>query len=167
MSQPQHDTSDDTTMQAIMTALRSCYGSLDEPNFRKVVAILESDPYRPLIETLRSSGTEITESMDLNDDVAILLVVDQAGDQVGLWLSGVGPFAALVHQDAEGRYCWVIGPDHAPTPLAALVAAAVQHAGLQLLDRRMVTRKIRMQRFDGETEASLYQALFTDTDRIP
>lgn len=167
MSQPQHDTSDEATMQAIMTALRACYGNLEEPNYRKVTAILESDPYRPLIEELRSSGTEITESMDLNDDVAILLVVDQAKDQVGLWLSGVGPFAALVHQDAEGRYCWVTGPDGAPTPLAALVATIVQRADLQLLDRRTVSRKIRMQWYDGETEATLYQALFTDTDIIP
>jgi hypothetical protein len=167
MSQPQHDTSDDATMQAIMTALRSCYGSLDEPDFRKVTAILENDPYRPLIETLRSSGTEITESMDLNNDVAIHLIVDQAGDQVGLWLSGVGPFATLRQLDSDGRSLWVTGPEDAPTPLAALVATAVQRAGLQLLDRRTVTQKIRMQCFDGETEASLYQALFTDTDRIP
>jgi hypothetical protein len=120
-----------------------------------------------LIETLRSSGTEITESMDLNNDVAIHLIVDQAGDQVGLWLSGVGPFATLRQLDSDGRSLWVTGPEDAPTSLAALVATAVQRAGLQLLDRRTVTQKIRMQCFDGETEASLYQALFTDTDRIP
>src|ERR1019366_3245483 len=119
------------TVQTIMTALRSCYGSLDDPNFRKVYARMDSDQYRQLIEALRSSGARITETTDRNDDVSIQLVVDLAGDQVGLGLSGVGPFAALLHQDADGRYCWVTRPDGAPTPLAALVAAAVKRAGFQ------------------------------------
>ena len=167
MSQVQHDTSDAATVQAIMAALRSCYGSLDEPNFRKVYARMDSDQYRQLIEALRSSGIGITETTDRNDDVSMQLVVNQAADQVGLALSGVGPFAALLHQDADGRYCWVTRPDDAPTPLATLVATAVKRAGLQLLDRGTVTRTIRMNRADGTAEATLYQALFTDSDRIP
>jgi hypothetical protein len=167
MKQPQHGMADDATVQKIMTALRSCYGSLDEPNFRKVYATMDSDHYRQLVEALRSSGAEVTNTTDRNDDVSIHLVMDQAGDQIGLGLSGVGPFAALVHQDADGRYYWVTRPDDAPTPLAALVATAVQRAGFQLLDRATVTKKIRMCRADGTEEATLYQALFTDTDMIP
>jgi hypothetical protein len=36
-----------------------------------------------------------------------------------------------------------------------------------LLDRNTATRVIKMNRADGTTEATLYQALFTDSDRIP
>ncbi len=39
MSHPHHDTSDDATVQAIMQALQSCYGSFDKPNFRKYIPI--------------------------------------------------------------------------------------------------------------------------------
>ncbi len=82
-------------------------------------------------------------------------------------LSGVGPFAVLWRRDAEGRNCWVTQSDQAPTPLAALVAQIVERAGLKLLDRATVVRKIRMNRADGTEEATFYQTLFTDTDRIP
>ena len=89
MNQPQHGMSDDATVQKIMTALRSCYGSLDDPNFRNVYATMDSDQYRQLVEALRSSGAEVTNTIDRNNDVSIQLVLDQAGDQIGLGLSGV------------------------------------------------------------------------------
>ena len=167
MSYPDHETSNGATMHAIMAALRACYGSLDEPNFHKVSETLKSGPYRPLVELLRSSGIQITDTTDLNDDVSIHLVLDRSGDQVGLALSGVGPYAALLCQDAAERYSWVTQPQNAPTPLAALVAQAVQGAGFELLDRGFVSRTIKMSWHDGSEEVTLYQALFTDTDRIP
>ena len=37
----------------------------------------------------------------------------------------------------------------------------------QLLDRQLVSRTIRMNWYDGSEEVTIYQALFTDTDRIP
>lgn len=89
MSYPGHNASDDATTQAIMAALRACYGSLDEPDFHKVSETLESNPYRPLVESLRSSGIEVTDTTDLNDDVSVHLVLDRSGDQGGLALSGV------------------------------------------------------------------------------
>ena len=167
MKHPIHDTSDDATMLAIMTSLRACYGSLDGPNFRKVSETLRSGPYLPLVESLRSSGIEITDTTDLNNDVSVRLVLDRSGKQVGLALSGVGPYAALICWDAAKRYSWVTQLENAPTPLAALVAQTVQHAGFQLLDRSLVCRTIRMNWYDGSEEVTLYQALFTDTDQIP
>ncbi len=159
-----HDISDDATMHAIMKALHECYGSLDEPNYRKVTKMLCSDPFRPLIEALKSNGIEITDTTDLNDDVSVHLVLDRSADQVGLALSGVGAYAKLLHQDAAERFYWVTQPETAPTPLAA---QAVQDAGFQLLDRNLVSRKLRMNWYDGSEEVTLYQALFTDSDMIP
>ena len=167
MSQVEHDASGDATFQSIMAALTACYGDLAAPNFRKAYAGMESSLHRQLIEDLRAKGIEITETTDQDDDVATHLAAGQGGNEVGLMLSGVGPFAALLHQDGDGRYCWVTRPDKAPTPLAALIATTVERAGFQLLNRDTVTRTIAMNRADGATEATLYQALFTDSDVIP
>jgi len=167
MSQGEHDALGDATFQSIMAALTACYGDLAAPNFRKAYTGMESSLHRQLIENLRAKGIEITETTDQDDDVATHLAAAQDGDEVGLVLSGVGPFAALLHQDSEGRYCWVTQPDKAPTPLAALVAKTVGRAGFQLLNRDTVLRTIAMNRADGAEEATLYQALFTDSDVIP
>ena len=104
MSGHGRDTSDDAAMQAIMRAIRACYGNLDKPNFHKVSETLKSSLYHPLVGSLQSSGIEITETTDGNDDVAVHLVLNQSGNQVGLALSGVGPYAALLHQDRNERY---------------------------------------------------------------
>jgi len=167
MSQVEYDAPGDATFQSIMAALTVCYGDLAAPNFRKAYATMESSLHRQLVEDLRAKGIEITETTDQNDDVATYLAAGQGGDEVGLMLSGIGPFAALLHQDSDGRYCWVTRPDKAPTPLAALIATTVERAGFQLLNRDTVMRTIAMNRADGATEATLYQALFTDSDVIP
>jgi hypothetical protein len=86
---------------------------------------------------------------------------------VGRAISGVGPYAALLHEDVNERYSWITQPENAPTPLAAVIAAIVKQAGFQLFDRDLASRTITMNRPDGTTKATLYQALFTDTDRIP
>ena len=167
MSYPDHDTSDNATMQAIMAALRACYGSLDEPNFHKISETLKNNPYRSLVEQLRASKVQITDTTDLNNDVSIRLVLDRSGDQVGLALSGVGPYAAILCQDATERYSWITKPQNAPTPLAVLVAQVVQGAGFKLLDRSLVGRTVKMNWYDGSEKATLYQALFSDSDVIP
>lgn len=153
--------------QKILTALHLCYGSLEEPNFRKVTAALKGGLYPDVIESLRGIGADITDTTDLNDDVAIHLALDRAGDQVGLALSGVGLFAAVLHQDAEARYSWVTHPEKAPTLLAATIARIVQQAGFQLLDRSLVSQSVATNWWDGSTEVTLYQLLFTDNDVTP
>ncbi len=110
---------------------------------------------------------DVLDTTDLNSDVSTHLVVSQSDDWVGLGLSGIGPFAALVHQDEDEHYSWVTAPDQGPTPLAKAVAGVVEQAGFLLLTRDVVTRTVKMNSWDGSTEATLYQALFTDTDWIP
>lgn len=167
MSQVEHDAPGDATFQSIMAALTTCYGDLAAPNLRKIYATMESSLHRRLVEDLQAEGIKITETTDQNYDVGTHLAAGQGGDEVGLVLSGIGPFAAVLHQDSDRRYCWVTRPEKAPTPLAALVATTVERAGFHLLNRDTVTRTIAMNRADGTTEAKLYQALFTDSDVIP
>ena len=120
-----------------------------------------------MIAELRAKGVEIVDTTDQNDDVSNQIVAILSGDRVSLGLSGIGPFATVVHQAADGQSSWVRQSDKAPTPLATLVATTVKQAGFELLDRNTATRVIKMNRADGTTEATLYQALFTDSDRIP
>ena len=161
------DKADGDTIHLIMKALHECYGSFDQPNFRSVSSKISAGYCSAIIQSLREVGIKVTDTTDLNSDVSVHLVLDRAGDQVGLALSGVGPFAAMVHQDPEGHYSWVTQSEYAPTPLAAAVAGMVQQAGFKLLGRDVATQSIAMAWYDGSTEVTLYQALFTDTDVIP
>lgn len=116
---------------------------------------------------MQSNEIDITETTDPNDDVSVQLVANRDGDCVALELSAVGPFAIVRYLDVDGRSYWVTRPDDAPPPLTNLVVTTVERAGLQLLGRTTVTRMTRMQRADGNPEATLYQVLFTDSDIVP
>ena len=161
------DSSADATLRSIMTALIETYGSLAEPRYDKIYVTMNGPVHRNLIAELRRNGMDVLETTDENDDVSTQLDVSQSGDWVSLDLSGVGPFAALVHQGEDEQYSWVTTPDQGPTPLAKVVAALVEQAGFLLLTRDIVTRTIKMTCLDESTEATLYQVLFTDTDWIP
>ena len=150
-----------------MTALITTYGSLAEPRYHDIYATIDGPVHRNLVAELRRNGMEVLDTTDVNADVSTFLDISQSGDQVGLAMSGVGPFASLIHGHEDEGYFWVTKPDQGPTPLAKAVAALVEQAGFLLLTRDIVTRTIKMTRLDESTEATLYQALFTDTDWIP
>ena len=46
------------------------------------------------------------------------------------------------------------------------MAGPVEQAGFLLLNGDIVTKTVKMNRWHGSTEATLYRALFTDTDWI-
>ncbi len=167
MSPPLANASADATLQSIMTALVVTYGSLAEPKYDKIYVRMDGPVHWNVMAELGRNGMELLDTTDVNDDVASFLIVRQFGDEVGLVLSGVGPFASLIHGDEDEGYTWVTVLDQGPTPLAKAVAGLVEQAGFLLLTRDLVTRTIKMNRLDGSTEATLYQALFTDTDWIP
>ena len=79
----------------------------------------------------------------------------------------MGQFATLRHQNINGRIDWVTEPEKAPTALAALVARLIEQADFRLLSRDTVMHAVAMNRADGTTQATLYQALFTDSDIFP
>ncbi len=167
MSQSPRNTSTDAEVQSIMTALIATYGSLAEPDFSKVYEKMNSPIHRNVVAELRGQGMDVLETTDENDDVSTQLVISRSGDQAYLELSGIGPFAAMIHLAGNEQGSWVIYPDKGPTPLATLVATVVEQAGFRLLSREIVLKTVRMNRPDGSTEVTLYRALFTDTDRIP
>lgn len=167
MSQSANGASDTATLRSIMAALTACYGSLASPTFKNVYATMSGPAHRNLVAALGQQDVKLLETTDTNDDVSTQLVVSRGNDQVGLGLSGVGPFAALIHRNEDGGFAWVTRADKAPTPLAGLVASCVERAGFSLLDRSLLARTIKMNCYDGADETTLYQALFTDSDQIP
>ncbi len=167
MSRQEKATSENATLQSIMTALEASYGNLAQPDSQKVYITMESPSHRQVVEELRAKGIDVSETTDLNDDVATHLNACQNGDEVGLALSGVGQFAALRHQGSTSRPDWIMQSEKAPTALATLVAKIVEGAGFTLLGRDTVMQTVAMNRTDGTTEATLYQVLFTDSDVIP
>ena len=157
----------DSQLKLIMDALVASYGSLTSPDFRKVYITMSGPSHQKFVAELRRKVIDVLETSDENDDVSTQLVAARSGDQVSVGLSGVGPFATVIHCSEDGRYSWVTKLEEGPTPLAELVAMLVEQAGFQLLDRDILIRTIAMNRPDGSTEATLNQALFTDSDRIP
>ena len=154
-------------LQTLLVAVENCYGNMREPQYEKLIIYLNGSPYQIVIDALRAAGIAVADATDMNDDVAVHLALDRNGEQVGIVLSGVGPFAALLHQNPDGKYCWIDKLDGAPNNLARQVAEIVQRAGLALLDRTTVVHTIQMTRPDGNETSTRYQALFTDSDVIP
>ncbi len=103
MSQPRYGVPVDADIQPIMDALLATYGSLAAPNFSKIYATMAAASHRKPIADLRERGADVLETTDENDDVSTQLFVTQSGDEVGLSLSGVGPFAAVVHYGRDGQ----------------------------------------------------------------
>ena len=167
MSQSSKNMSTDAKVQSIMTALIASYGSLAEPNFSKIYETMGGLLHRSVVAELRGKGVDVLETTDENDDVSTQLVITRSGDQVYLELSGIGPFAAVLHLDGNEQLSWVTCPDKGPTPLAKLAATVVEQAGFRLLNRDIVLKTVRMNRPEGSMEVTLYRALFTDTDWVP
>ena len=158
---------DDATIRQIMVELESSYGDFDNPDFHKVASTLARDPYRNLLQSLSASGAMVTETTDPNDDVSFQVVVSQAGEQIALELSAIGPFGVVRRLANDGSSQWVPKSNETTSPLAARVAGAAERAGVHLLDRDTAAMKVDIHFEPNDTGATLYQALFTNTDVIP
>lgn len=154
-------------MSAILAAMDACYGDLTDPNYRRVYENMGSSLHRQLVDELRASGLTIAETTDPNDDVATRVIASQGSSEVELALSGVGPFAVLMQLNDDEDCCWITDSNESPSSLAAHTAKTVEQRGFSLLSRDTVAQKVPMNRADGSTEATVYQALFTDSDMIP
>jgi hypothetical protein len=158
---------DNATIRQIMAELESSYGNLENPDFHKVASALARDPYRSLLQSLSASGASVTETTDPNDDVSVQAVVSQAGEQIALELSAIGPFGVVRRLADDGSSQWISKSDETTSPLAARVAGAAERAGVRLLDRDTAAMKVDIRFEPDDTGATLYQALFTNTDVIP
>ena len=157
----------DKTMQDIMAALSTCYGDLDSPDFRLAALALDRDPHHRLKDALREGGRSLIETTDPNDDVSTQLVVRAGNEQVAVELSVVGDFAIVRLLRPDGASTWVTGPGDTTSALALHATRLVGRAGLKLLDRGTATTRVKIRVNDDQPTATVYQALFTNTDQVP
>ena len=148
--------------QKVLAKIKECYGSLREPNFRRVSDYILSDPFRTLKESFVSSGVSVIDTTDINDDVSSNITFKHLDDWVQIALSGVGPYAIVFQKGIGRKFEWITSVEQAATPMASLVVERVQAAGFELVGRDLVSQKIDMEWWDGTTSVSFYQLLFSD-----
>lgn len=152
--------------KALVELVRARYGSLEHPNYSWTRGAFEGKPHEAIVGGLRAKY-EVKEFTDPNDDVSVSLVVEMPGRAVWqVWLSLVGPFAAVTRGDPAGVRV-VSGRDGGDSYDRALVDELVG-AGVEVLCREVLETPMSMPMFNAEPgEVSLFNALFTDADIRP
>ena len=141
------------------------YGSLDEPYFGTIQAAYETRPYAEVERALREHF-EVTEDTDFNTDVSVVLIAQGASGRWILYLSLIGPYAA-VNRGHEGPWCEVVVPPGVPGEEAD-VFAILAAANIAVLPRDVLEMPTELRRdLTDPTSANLFQALFVDLDVLP
>jgi hypothetical protein len=155
-----------TDATALIELVRARYGSLEAPNYSWTHGAFDAKPHDGIVGELRTKF-EVKDLTDPNDDVSTNLVVGIPGRaEWQVWLSLVGPFAAVTRGDPAGARV-VSGRDGGDSHDHALVDA-LAGAGLEVLCRDVLETPISMPMFNAEPgEVTLFNALFTDADLRP
>src|SRR5512138_1291675 len=119
-----------TDAKALIDLVRARYGSLEAPNYAWTRAAFEANPHEAIAGKLRAKF-EVKDLTHPNDDVEI---PGRAVWQV--WLSLVGPFAAVTRGDPAGARV-VSGRDGGDSDDRALMDALVG-AGFEVLCRAVL-----------------------------
>lgn len=155
-----------TDAKALIELVRARYGSLEAPDYSWTRGAFEANPHEAIVGELRAKF-DVMDLTDPNDDVSANLVVKIPGRaEWQVWLSLVGPFAALTRGDPAGARV-VSGRDGGDSDDRALVDA-LAGAGLEVLCREVLETPVSMPMFNAEPgEVILFNALFTDADIRP
>lgn len=152
---------DDALSHRIQRDILDAYGSLESPRFSFVEKRYRKNPYAALIGEI--GGTyHVSETTDLNDDVAISLVLTGNGRRWTLALSLVG------------RYAWLARiRDTGPVEILSSASGNLQveertllhvlvESGITILSEEVLRHKIRFPAADTDAEACLlYEVLFS------
>jgi hypothetical protein len=155
-----------TEIQRIVAEIIATYGSLSDPQYHFVSRVVDERPYRELEDALRGLGT-MAETTDVNDDVSFNFSIQSGGEHWGIALSMVGPYA-VVWGGPTGINGVVSPHERAPTGFSGRLLEVLTAHGIEVLPERVVTSPLE---FSGSAvdaeDATLFQALFTDTDVLP
>ncbi len=143
------------------------YGSLEEPRFDFVTEALAARPYASLLEELASS-LAVEEDTDPNDDVSFGFVLRRADRTWILRLSMVARVAMLLRTRAGALEVVSRASGQAPDADEGAVLDRLEKHGVRALSREELEVPLPMQLFNvGPEECRVYQAFFSDTDRLP
>ena len=148
---------------AIVAAVKAAYKSLENPNFAFVSRAIKVQSYSRLLDQLGQSFT-LFETTDENDDVAFTNLVSSESQDLGLWLSMVGPYALIQR----------VGEDHVETlraPFSSqeeLLIATLREHHIALVSEDLLRHRIRMNLDEAaKGKVTLYQALFDNSQALP
>ena len=148
---------------AIVAAIKEAYGSLETPSFAFVEKAMKRRGYARLMERLQQSF-DVHETTDENDDVAFICLVSSDAEDLGLWLSMVGPYA-LIQRVGEDHVETLREP-HSDAETEVLAVLAEHHVALVSDD--LLRHRIRMNLPEAEGgKVTLYQALFDNSQPLP
>jgi hypothetical protein len=148
---------------AIVAAVKDAYRSLEDPDFTFVGKAIERQGYARLLDELAQSFA-VRETTDENDDVAFVCLVSSETEDLGLWLSMVGPYA-LIQRVGENHVETLRAPySDAETDVLALLS---EHHVILVRDE-VLRHRIRMALPEAEGgTVTLYQALFDNSQALP
>ena len=148
---------------AIVAAIKDAYGSLEAPDFGFVDEAVEYQGYDPVLDQLEESF-EILETTDAEEDIAFTYLVSEGSEDLGLWLSMVGPYALLQR----------VGEDHVEIlrePYSEAeedVLATLADHGITVVPEALLGHTIKMNLPDAaDGKVTLYQALFDNSQALP
>ena len=156
-----------TDLDEVVQSIRAAYGSLDHPRFDFVAFSGRARTYQAMIGRL-AQWLSTQDDTDVNTDVSFGCLLAASGERWLLRVSMVGPYAVLVRLGQEGGGEVLPGPSPSSSEAEQRLIGTVAASGLRLLDRDLLLRTVPLRLLAAPSgTASVYQALFVDTDFPP
>jgi hypothetical protein len=148
---------------AIVAAVKEAYLSLEDPDFAFVGKAMEVQVYERLLDQLEQTF-EILETTDEAEDVAFTYLVSSESQDLGLWLSMVGPYALI--QRVEEDEVEILRAPYSDVEAEVLATLSEHH--ISLVPEEALRHLIRMELPEAVAgKVTLYQALFDNSQAVP
>lgn len=160
--------SEPTSYGKYLDVLASVYKSLDQPDFGFVRKVFSARPYDPLIKRMRDYAV-VEECTEAEDDVCFSYLLKGRNALWKLDLSVVGPYGIFVRlrNRVEAEDFIVYSRDDL-TGFEVKIADLLKRGGVKLLSMEELNVAMPMTLYNtGRERVRLYQALFSDRDRLP
>lgn len=147
-----------TEEDLIQESIKAAYGSLSQPTWHFASSAYRSHPYGEVVECLTDLGYQVNEVTDLNEDVSCSYLLLRDGFTWALYLSLVGPYAALLRVspgDSEAPYSWGENSE---------VEGVLREHKVTLLSGEQLSRTIGFGA--NQEEKSIFAIMFSEYDRV-
>ena len=151
-----------------LDVLASAYKNLDQPDFGFVRKVFSARPYDPLIKRMRDYAV-VEECTEAEDDVCFSYLLKGRNALWKLDLSVVGPFGIFVRlRNRVEAEDFIVYSREDLTGFEVKMADLLKRAGVKLLSMDELSVAMPMTLYNtGRDKVRLYQALFSDRDRLP
>jgi hypothetical protein len=154
-----------STHEDLWAAAMAAYGSVSQPDFNFVRRAADAHHLADLISNLERRY-DLLETTDFNTDVGRVVRLRSGDEKLVLWLSFVGPYAALVRIGPSGHDEPVV-IDGVSGMEQTIVRIARQY-GLELLARQQLEQPAILVLQNASPERTrMFNVLFSDTDFLP